>query len=71
MPTPANAAEPPDPGTIGWHELYTTDLDAAWEFYSTIFGWTKSSDMDMGPMGVYRIFDEGKGNPMGAGGMMT
>ncbi len=27
--------------------------------------------MDMGPMGVYRIFDEGKGSPMGDGGMMT
>ena len=71
MPTPANRPAPPTPGTIGWHELYTTDLEGAWSFYSSQFGWTKSSDMDMGPMGVYRIFDEGKGSPMGDGGMMT
>ena len=27
--------------------------------------------MDMGPMGVYRIFDEGDHKQMGDGGMMT
>jgi hypothetical protein len=70
MPTPANPPAPPTPGTIGWRELYTTDVDAAWDFYSTHFGWTKTRDMDMGPDGVYRIFDEGKGSPMGDGGMM-
>jgi uncharacterized protein len=67
MPTPPNRPEPPTPGTIGWHELYTTDLDAAWEFYSSFFGWTKETDMDMGPMGVYRIFNEGEKQ---IGGMM-
>lgn len=71
MPSPANPPVPPTPGTIGWRELYAVDLEAAWEFYSTQFGWTKVRDMDMGPMGVYRIFDEGKGSPMGDGGMMT
>jgi len=25
----------------------------------------------MGPMGVYRLFDEGDRKPMGSGGMMT
>jgi len=29
------------------------------------------SYMDMGTMGIYRIFDEGDGKPMGDGGMMT
>lgn len=61
---------PPTPGTIGWHELYTSDLDAGFDFYSRMFGWTKLSDMDMGPMGTYRLFDEGDNKPMGDGGMM-
>jgi predicted enzyme related to lactoylglutathione lyase len=70
MPSPQRPA-PPAPGTIGWHELYTTDLEAGFDFYNKLFGWTKVNDMDMGPMGVYRLFDEGDGNQMGDGGMMT
>jgi len=62
--------QPPTPGTIGWHELATTDLEAGYEFYNTLFGWTKLTDMDMGPMGTYRIYDEGDRKPMGDGGMM-
>jgi len=68
MPSPQRPA-PPTPGTIGWHELYTTDLDGGFGFYNKLFGWTKVSDMDMGPMGVYRIFDEGDHKEMGTGGM--
>ena len=70
MPSPVRPA-PPTPGTIGWHELYTTDLEAGFDFYNKLFGWTKVSDMDMGPMGAYRIFDEGEHKQMGDGGMMT
>jgi predicted enzyme related to lactoylglutathione lyase len=70
MPSPQRPA-PPTPGTIGWHELYTTDLDGGFDFYSKLFGWTKVNDMDMGPMGTYRIFDEGGHEQMGDGGMMT
>jgi predicted enzyme related to lactoylglutathione lyase len=70
MPSPERPA-PPAPGTIGWHELYTTDIDAAFDFYSQLFGWTKVSDMDMGPMGLYRIFDEGDHKQMGDGGLMN
>ena len=70
MPEPERPA-PPTPGTIGWHELYTTDLEAGFAFYNKLFGWTKVSDMDMGPMGLYRLFDEGDHKPMGDGGMMT
>jgi predicted enzyme related to lactoylglutathione lyase len=70
MPSPQRPA-PPALGTIGWHELYTTDLEGGFDFYSKLFGWTKVSDMDMGPMGAYRIFDQGDGKPMGDGGMMT
>ena len=44
-------ATPAAPGHVGWHELYTADLDAAWNFYSTLFGWTKAQSVDMGPHG--------------------
>jgi predicted enzyme related to lactoylglutathione lyase len=57
------------PGTIGWHELYADDLDAAWGFYSTLFGWTKADAIDMGPeMGVYQLFVAAGPEPIG--GMM-
>ena len=69
MPTPERPA-PPTPGTIGWHELYTTDLEGGFDFYSKLFGWTKVSDMEVGPMGTYRVFDEGGHKQMGDGGMM-
>jgi predicted enzyme related to lactoylglutathione lyase len=70
MPSPERPA-PPTLGPIGWHELYTTDLEGGFEFYNKLFGWTKVSDMDMGPMGIYRIFDEGDHKQLGDGGMMT
>jgi predicted enzyme related to lactoylglutathione lyase len=69
MPTPVRPA-PPAPGTIGWNELYTTDLDGGFDFYNKLFGWTKVGDMDMGPMGQYRVFDQGDHKEMGDGGMM-
>jgi predicted enzyme related to lactoylglutathione lyase len=64
MGTPQRPA-PPAPGTIGWHELYTTDLEAASDFYNKLFGWTKLTDMEMGPGGTYRIFDQGENKPNG------
>jgi|SRR3954470_16660724 predicted enzyme related to lactoylglutathione lyase len=70
MPSPERPPSP-SPGTIGWHELYTTDVEAGFDFYNKLFGWNKVSDMDMGPMGIYRIFDQGEHKPMGEGGMMT
>lgn len=70
MPSPQRP-EPPTPGTIAWHELATTDLNAGFDFYNKLFGWTKLSDMDMGPMGLYRLFDEGDHKEMGDGGMMN
>lgn len=56
------------PGTMGWHELYATDLGAAWDFYSAMFGWTKAEAIDMGPMGVYQLFAGPGGHAIG--GMM-
>lgn len=54
-------------GTVGWNELHTGDLAAAWAFYSQMFGWTKGVTMPMGEMGDYQIFQiDGKD----VGGMM-
>jgi predicted enzyme related to lactoylglutathione lyase len=56
------------PGTIGWHELMAVDGAAAFDFYSSQFGWTRGDVHDMGQMGPYQIFDvEG----VQTGGMMT
>lgn len=62
MPTPGS------PGTAGWRELYAADLESAFAFYSQLFGWRKDEDVDMGPMGVYRLFANQDGQ---VGGMMT
>jgi predicted enzyme related to lactoylglutathione lyase len=53
------------PGTVGWNELSANDGQSAWPFYSGLFGWKEDSTMDMGPMGTYRIFNNG-GVPIGA-----
>jgi predicted enzyme related to lactoylglutathione lyase len=62
---------PPTPGTVGWHELHTSDLGAGFDFYNKLFGWTKVSEMEMGPMGTYVVFDDGGHGAMGDGGMVT
>lgn len=53
-PAPAEAPL----GDFSWHELSTTDLDAAWSFYEELFGWEKIDAMDMGPQGIYLIFGQ-------------
>jgi predicted enzyme related to lactoylglutathione lyase len=56
------------PGEFTWHELLTTDHEAAFRFYSALFGWQRMRDFDMGAMGTYLIFGrEGKD----LGGMFT
>jgi len=65
----APVSDPAAPGNIGWNELYTDDLAAAWAFYSGLFTWTKHTAIDMGPMGVYQLFTPGPGLPP-TGGMM-
>jgi predicted enzyme related to lactoylglutathione lyase len=56
------------PGEFCWGELLTTSHEAAFAFYSAVFGWEKISDFDMGPMGKYLIYGKG-GKQMG--GMFT
>lgn len=55
------------PGHVGWHELSTSDAAAAFDWYAALFGWTKGTPMDMGPMGIYQLFGAGSGD---FGGMM-
>ena len=58
----------PEVGEASWHELMTTDAEAAMKFYSEVFGWQPSEVMDMGEMGKYRMFNR----PVGMiGGMMN
>lgn len=47
------------PGHGGWNELNTSDWEAAFGLYAPLFGWEKSTPMDMGPMGTYQIFAAG------------
>lgn len=65
---PPGMPAPNAPGTIGWHELQAQDWEAAFDFYSSLFGWTKQDAIDMGPMGTYQLFAI-DGVP--AGGMMN
>jgi predicted enzyme related to lactoylglutathione lyase len=60
-----------DVGHFSWHELYTTDYEAAFEFYSAIFGWKKTEAMDMGEMGVYQMFGPGFDDRFSYGGIMN
>ena len=59
-PEPARrraAAAGGDAGPFQWHELYAGNGEkAAFDFYSGQFGWETITEMDMGPMGKYRIF---------------
>lgn len=56
------------PGEFCWNELMTSDSTAAFKFYAELFGWTTIQEMDMGPMGTYRIFGVGE---KAFGGMMN
>lgn len=69
---PAPMDEPPSgrafdqdaQGHGNWHELMTSDPEAAFSFYADLFGWTKGEAMDMGDMGTYQLF-EGGGTTLG------
>lgn len=55
------------PGQISWHELLTSDLERALDFYSGLLGWQKA-DSEEGPMGTYQQFSAGAET---IGGMFT
>ncbi|MDH3271834.1 MAG: VOC family protein [Gemmatimonadota bacterium] len=58
----------PDVGEFSWHELYTEDWESAFDFYSRLFGWVKTDQMDMGERGIYQMFGR-EGQTLG--GMMN
>jgi predicted enzyme related to lactoylglutathione lyase len=60
----------PEVGDASWHELMTTDADAAMKFYQDVFGWQPDQVMDMGAMGKYQIFKRPQGHGQ-IGGMMN
>jgi predicted enzyme related to lactoylglutathione lyase len=60
-----------DPELLGfsWHELFSKDWRNADEFYTELFGWKPTQDMDMGPeLGTYHMFGRDR---FTYGGMMT
>jgi predicted enzyme related to lactoylglutathione lyase len=55
-------------GEFSWHELMTHDQPAAFRFYERLFGWEKTTAMDMGEMGVYQMYGR---NGVELGGMFN
>jgi len=54
------APEQAMPGRVGWHELAATDREAAFAFYSALFGWQKAEAIEVGgPVGTYQLFAAG------------
>src|SRR4029450_9829758 len=71
QPAPACEERPegePEAGEGSWHELMTTDAEAAMKFYNEMFGWQPSEAMDMGADGKYQMFNRPHGM---IGGMMN
>lgn len=63
---PPGDAAPPKIGEFSWHELATSDPEAAFAFYSELFGWEKTEAMDMGEAGIYQMYkQEGGEFPLG------
>lgn len=46
-------------GHGNWHQLSTSDPEAALQFYGQLLGWTKGEAMDMGEMGTYQMIQAG------------
>ncbi len=62
---PEVAEGPPQPGCMSWHELGTSDWEAAWDFYHALFGWEKADAMDMGEGNMYQMYSRPGGPPLG------
>jgi predicted enzyme related to lactoylglutathione lyase len=61
------AFKPMAAGHGRWHELMTSDPEAALAFYSKQFGWKAGDAMQMGPGATYQLFKHAKAD---IGGMM-
>jgi predicted enzyme related to lactoylglutathione lyase len=67
-PMDTGKESPPKRGEFSWHELATSDWQAAVDFYSAVFGWNKMAEHDMGAMGKYVLFGS---NGVQRGGMFN
>jgi predicted enzyme related to lactoylglutathione lyase len=47
-------------GRFSWHELMTSDYQKAFDFYSSLFGWNRTSAMDMGGGNMYQMYGQGE-----------
>jgi predicted enzyme related to lactoylglutathione lyase len=57
---PSNSTGPLSAGEFSWHELCTSDADAAVNFYSKLAGWEIGPKHDMGPeFGFYHLMLQG------------
>lgn len=65
---PSQPESEPAVGEFSWHELLTKDWKQAFSFYEALFGWERSAEHDIGPMGMYFIF---KRNGRDLGGMFN
>lgn len=54
----------PKQGMFCWEELMSTDPEASTKFYQEIYGYSRE-DVDMGPMGTYRLLKRGDMNICG------
>jgi predicted enzyme related to lactoylglutathione lyase len=61
MPAPGTPSDSsaPEVGEFSWHELATTDSEAAMRFYQQLFGWDKGRVHDMGGGMSYQLFNHG------------
>jgi predicted enzyme related to lactoylglutathione lyase len=55
------------PGHGNWHELYSPDPAAGFDYYAGQYGWTRGRTMPMGEMGDYQLF---QADGVDIGGMM-
>jgi hypothetical protein len=55
-PTGDESRQPLGPGGFSWHELATTDYEAAFRFYHELFGWEKQDAVDMGGGMIYQMY---------------
>ena len=49
----------PRVGEFSWHELVTTNQDAGFAFYEQLFGWNKTSAVEMNGAATYQMFGRG------------
>jgi len=58
-PTVAGSGRATPCRQFSWHELATSDSEAALAFYGALFGWAVTRTEDLGALGLYRMFGSG------------